>query len=217
LVAVVVCDLHERRSGVPAKLERLGLEVEWFPLVTGDYAIGGTALVERKTVRHLHASIVTGTFWPQVNRLRAVCLDPYLIIEGEQLDDGPLSPNAVRGCIVAALDLGIRTIRSRDSEDTAAWLQRLAARHGDRRPRLHKPAYSQRPTPMTPAAAAEAMLASVPGISSRLAMRLLEHFGSLDATLKAGPEGWADVDGIGPARARSLAESLAARHPRLEA
>jgi ERCC4-type nuclease len=107
----------------------------------------------------------------------------------------------------------VRLIRSRDAADTALWLHRLFVRHGGRRPQLDKPAYSQRPKPLTPERSAEAMLASVPGISSELARRLLEHFGSLQGVLEAEPARWCEVRGIGKERARSLSASLSAQHP----
>jgi ERCC4-type nuclease len=210
---VVVCDLGERRGGVPQQLTRLGVEIEWAPLPVGDFAIGRTVLVERKTVIDLHGTVAGGRYWSQIGRLRVSCRDSYLVVEGTDVDEGPLSPNAVRGCLVATLDLGVRLTRSRDANDTALWLQRLLVRHGSRRPRLDKPAYAQRPKPMTPATAAQAMLASVPGISTELAVRLLGHFGSLQAVLEAGPDRWAEVSGIGPARVQSLAASLTAIHP----
>jgi ERCC4-type nuclease len=53
-VAVVVCDVHERRSSVPDRLGALGCGVEWAALATGDYAIGRAVLVERMTVSQVH-------------------------------------------------------------------------------------------------------------------------------------------------------------------
>jgi ERCC4-type nuclease len=52
------------------------------------------------------------------------------------------------------------------------------------------------------------VLAAVPGISSRTARVLLEPFGSVAGLLDAGPERWAEVDGIGTVRAHSLAVAL---------
>jgi ERCC4-type nuclease len=52
------------------------------------------------------------------------------------------------------------------------------------------------------------VLAAVPGISNRTAGALLERFGSVGGVLKAGPERWAEVDGIGSVRAHALAAAL---------
>ena len=59
------------------------------------------------------------------------------------VDDGPLTPTAIRGCLVAAADNGVRLLRSSNARDTALLLHRLAVRHGDRPPRIDKPAHSQ--------------------------------------------------------------------------
>lgn len=53
-----------------------------------------------------------------------------------------------------------------------------------------------------------AVLAAVPGVSNRTAGALLERFGSVSGVLKAGPERWAEVEGIGRVRAHALAAAL---------
>jgi ERCC4-type nuclease len=56
--------------------------------------------------------------------------------------------------------------------------------------------------------AAEAVLASVPGISTVTARALLRQFGSVAAVIAAGPEAWMSIHGIGPGRALHLAKTL---------
>ena len=204
-MARISCDVHERWSTVPARLRGLGLEVVTVPLAVGDYAIGEAVLVERKTVGDLHRSVVRGRFWFQIGRLRRAGPVPYLLVEGADLDDGTLTPTAVRGCLVAAIDLGVRLVRSSDPADSALWLHRLAVRHGERRPRRDRPLVGREARPAPP----EAVLAAVPGISHASATALLERFGTLRAVLDAGPDGWLEVRGIGTKRARALEEALA--------
>src|SRR5581483_1008259 len=48
---VIVADVFETGSGIPATLERLGARVVLEPLAAGDYRISGGVLVERKTVQ----------------------------------------------------------------------------------------------------------------------------------------------------------------------
>jgi ERCC4-type nuclease len=167
--------------------------------------------VERKTVRGLHAAVIHGTFWPQLGRLREGTRFAYLLIEGTDLDDGPLATNAIRGVCLALMDLGIDIIRSTDARDSALWLHRLVerrARFGYR----DRPAYAQRPKREAGAPAAEAALASVPGISRVCAQALLSHFGSLAAVARANPNDWQRVPGIGPTRADALATTFRTRH-----
>jgi hypothetical protein len=103
----VVADVHERQSGIPHALENLGVDVTIAPLRAGDYAIGSDVLVERKSVIDLHGSIESGRFWPQIGKLRYASAFPFLFIEGEDIDDGPLSPKAIRGACIAVIHRGI--------------------------------------------------------------------------------------------------------------
>jgi ERCC4-type nuclease len=73
---------------------------------------------------------------------------------------------------------------------------------------VDRPRYAQQPQP-APAAAAEAMLAAVPGISTVRARALLSHFGGVAEVVAAGEEAWREVPGIGPTRAKALAETFA--------
>jgi ERCC4-type nuclease len=169
-------------------------------LEVGDY-IAGSAIVERKSVRDLHLSVINGTFWPQIGRLSRAKRHPFLLVEGPDLDAGPLHPASVRGAILAVGELGIRVIRSADPADSALWLKvqagRERSRHQGRR------VYARRfATP------AEAMLSAVPGISAVSARALLDRFGSVAAVLDADPDEWLSIRGIGPKRAQAILETL---------
>ena len=74
--------------------------------------------------------------------------------------------------------------------------------------RVRRPAYAQRPRPNQGQETAEALLASVPGISTSSARALLERFGSVAAAVAADPAEWLTVPGIGPERARALEETF---------
>lgn len=199
---VIVADVFEEGSGVPATLERLGARVVVEPLSAGDYRISGGALIERKTVADLHGSLGRGRLWSQIGRIRDEAVLPFLFVEGTDVDEGPRHPNAIRGCLLAVADLGVAVVHSRDPIDTAQWLHRLAVRQ-DRRRR----ASTQRPHRQLPRAGSY-VLSGVPGISDATARALLERFGSVERLLAAGPDAWAEVNGVGPVRAHALAEAL---------
>src|SRR5947207_1993923 len=116
---------------------------------------------------------------------------PYLLIEGRDLADGPLTYESVRGIWLTVSDLGIVVLRSDDAEDTASWLMRLATRRQDPKSR-DRPPYAQRfgrarPDP------AEAALAAAPGVSIRTARALLQRFRSLAGVLAAEPAEWQSI------------------------
>ena len=122
-------------------------------------------------------------------------------LEGDNLDDGPRHPNAIRGCLFAIADLGIAVVRTQDPDDTALWLHRLAIRQARRRSSSRRGQHF-RPPPGVSA------LVGVPGISDTTARALLERFGTVEQLVAAGPERWAEVEGIGRVRAHALAAAL---------
>jgi ERCC4-type nuclease len=207
----IVVDVHEGTSGIAELIRQLGAEVEIASLRAGDYLVGENTLVERKRVRDLHAAIVKGRLWPQLAKLGGACDFPFLLVEGTDIDRGPLHPNAVRGACLAVVDLGIALLRTETQRDSALWLHRLAVRCQRLERPPDRPSYSQQPKAVAGPAAAEAVLAAVPGLSTTSARALLERFGSVAAVVAAGPDEWLQVQGIGPERARLLAETLSLR------
>ncbi len=209
--ARIVADVHEQKSGIPALLAALGAEVELAPLPAGDYALAADTIVERKRVLDLHAAVTKGRVWAQLGKLRAACAFPYLLVEGTDIDRGPLSPNAIRGVCLAAIDQGIALLRSDTQRDSALWLHRLAVRCQRVEPVPDRPIYAQRTRPAPGRDAAEAVLAAAPGISVTSARALLAYFGSVAEVIEAGPQRWLEVSGIGPDRARLLEQTLHCR------
>jgi len=152
-----------------------------------------------------------GRLWPQLGKLRAACAFSYLLIEGTDIDRGPLHRNAVRGVCLAVIDQGIVLLRSGYQRDSALWIHRLAVRCQKAEPAAERPAYAQRPRPKPGEETAEALLAAVPGISTSCARALLARFGSVAGVVAAGPTEWLGVPGIGPERARALEETFEIR------
>jgi ERCC4-type nuclease len=141
----VVADVNERRSGIPTALAELGVLLELAVLPAGDYALPADTLVERKSVADLHSAISKGSFWPQIGKLRRAARYPFFLVEGQDLDRGPIAPAAIRGVCLAVIEQGIRLIRTTDRSDTALWLNRLAVRRTAAR--HDRPAYAQRRQP----------------------------------------------------------------------
>ena len=122
----------------------------------------------------------------------------------------------------APLQLGPRRLPRRDRPGDRAPAHRLAARLGALDPPARRPLPGRRagsrPPGLRAATArstgvetAEALLAAVPGISTACARALLERFGSVAAVVAADPAEWLAVPGIGPERARALADALNVR------
>ncbi|TML61345.1 MAG: hypothetical protein E6G09_13980 [Actinobacteria bacterium] len=119
-------DVFERRSEIPRFLGELGALVRMERLPVGDYDVGGNTLVERKSVLDLHSCLVTGRLWTQIGNLRKEARYPFLLVEGRDIDHGPLSPSSLRGACLSAMRLGIRFIQTKNQRDSALWMYRLA-------------------------------------------------------------------------------------------
>jgi ERCC4-type nuclease len=122
----ITADTFERRSDIPRFLGDLGALVRIERLGVGDYDLGAQTLVERKNVLDLHSCLVTGRLWTQIGSLRKEARYPFLLVEGSDIDEGPLSPASLRGACLSAMRLGIRLIQTKDQHDSALWLYRLA-------------------------------------------------------------------------------------------
>ncbi len=207
----VLADVHEQQSGIPDLLEGLGVQVEIAALPAGDYAVGADTLVERKRVLDLHSAVTKGRWWPQLGKLRAAATFPYLLVEGTDLDRGPLHANAIRGVCLAVIDQGVALLRTDHQRDSARWIHRLAVRCQRIELPADRPPYAQLPKVRSGTEAAEALLAAVPGISTTLARALLERFGTVADVVSAAPEEWMKVPGIGPERVRTLEDTLRSR------
>jgi ERCC4-type nuclease len=207
-VRTILVDIEERRSAVPGHLEALGVAIELVGLPEGDYVIGDCA-IERKTVADLHRSVATGRLWQQVAALKSLSR-AYVLVEGINLDAGPITAAGIRGVLLQVMDNGLAVIRSSSSRDTAAWLRLLAVRND--RPHVARGRRRRRRAVVSPGG----VLAAVPGISPVTGHALLARFGSLAGVAAAPVEQLQEVDGIGPRRADALRRALVGTPSRSE-
>src|SRR3954447_466561 len=197
---MLLFDHGERRSGVPAALERLGVDVRAVRLPAGDYVVSDRLVVERKGPADLAASIKDRRLFEQVSRLAEAYPSVVLVVEGDPVH---MHEAAWQGALGRALTLGASLLRTRDPRDTAEWIARLYRLEGKPASRPRAAPRLRRPTE-DDVQTAEDVLRSLPGISTVGAGRLLAHFGSLERVFGARREELLKVRGIGPVRARTL-------------
>ena len=206
---MVLCDHGERRSGVPAELARLGVDLQAVRLPAGDYVVSDRLVVERKGPTDLAASVKDRRLFEQLSRLADAYPSVVLIVEGDPVH---MHEAAWRGALGRALTLGASVLRTRDTRETAEWIARLYRLEGKPAsrprgvPRLRRPTEDDLQT-------AEDVLRCLPGISTVGAGRLLAHFGSLERVFAAKREELLEVRGVGPVRARSLDRLFRAAAP----
>src|SRR4051795_11549194 len=197
---MLLFDHGERRSGVPAELKRLGVDVQATRLPVGDYVLSDRLVVERKGPTDLAASIKDRRLFEQLTRLAEAYASVVLIVEGDPVH---MHAAAWKGALGRALTLGASVLRTGDARETAEWIARLYRLEGKPAsaprgaPRVRRPTEDDLQT-------AEDVLRCLPGISTVGAGRLLGHFGSLERVFAARHEELLEVRGIGPVRARVL-------------
>ena len=199
----ITVDVRERRSGVPTQLAARGVKVELATLAVGDYVVGDR-VIERKTVADLHRSLVDCRMWSQVAALRRDQRRAYVMVEGEDIDEGPVGPRAIRGSLLKVLDNGIRVLRTASREDSALWLHVLARQEHRRLEGTATVQIGRRPIVASPVG----LLSAIPGIGLDCATSLIIEFGSLAAIAVASERDLQSIHGVGPERARAVIRAL---------
>lgn len=200
---VVYADSREGNSKVIRHLSEMEIDVKVHSMAVGDYQVSDEVVIERKTAKDFVDSIIDKRLFKQARELSEEFKKPLLILEGDDIYNGMIHPNAVRGTIASiALDFGISIIPTRNSEDTAAMIKRIAVREqtGD------KP-HIQIRTDKKPVSLWEQQLfivESLPNIGPVNAKNLLQHFGSVLNVINASESELQEVEGIGQKTAKSI-------------
>lgn len=193
---VVFADTREGNSKVIRHLSEMEIDVKVQAMAVGDYQVSDEVVIERKTAKDFVDSIVDKRLFKQARSLMEEFKRPLIILEGDDLYNGMINPNAIRGSIASiALDFGISIIPTRNAQDTAAMIKRIAIREqsGEKTP-------IQIRTDKKPVNLWEQQLfiiESLPNIGPVNAKNLLEHFGTVANIINAFESQLQEVEGIG--------------------
>jgi len=204
---VVYVDSREGNSKVIRTLDTIGVKVKVNTMAVADYQVSDDVAIERKTAKDFVDSIIDKRLFKQARSMMEEFKKPIMILEGDDFYSGYINPNAIRGSLASiAIDYGISIIPTRNFEDTAAMIKRIAIREqkGDKRS-------IQIRTERKPQNLWEQQLfiiESLPNIGPVHAKRLLEHFGSVKAILEASENQLTEVDGIGKKTAKNIREVI---------
>jgi Fanconi anemia group M protein len=204
--AKIIVDNRERNLEIVNGLEESGLKLVFSQLPVGDYILSDRICVERKTASDLENSIINSRLFEQLERLKASFEKPMLIIEGNGYDFR-LNGNVILGAVLKVyVDYGIQVLWSNDSLETADVLAAIAKREQNRKerePRLLglKKAYTEYQWQLL-------ILSSIPGIGTKLARNLLDHFKSIRSIVTADIEELMEIDKIGKKKAARIYEIL---------
>jgi ERCC4-type nuclease len=207
---VIAFDHRERRSGVPQRLSRLGLDLEPRDLGSADYVLSPRLAVVRKTEAALAPWVALGRFDRALEDVRDN--HPAVVVVLQRAAGAV--PDGVRRSVLARLARrGIPVLEASDADEAAGWIARLAREEarGPEGSEMGMTAGLGR-KPRDPDRVAEDLVARLPGVGPVGARRLLAHFGSVRALAGAGVAEIDAVPGFGPKRAGAVADALGHHH-----
>jgi DNA excision repair protein ERCC-4 len=218
----IVVDERERNSNIPELLKNAGAVIDFTQLKVGDYVVSSETAVERKTVRDLISSIYDGRLLVQCSELVKHYQKPLLVVQGniaelaetpEDVEDTDMKqhsermPLAYDALITVATEFRIPIIHTPSAEQTAQLLVTLvnrSLREGKatgpllRKIKKENPIYIQQLS----------VLASLPGVGEKLAVRMLKKFRTPIRALNASAAELATIPGFGLARAERVRKIL---------
>ena len=157
-------------------------------------------VIERKTLADLAASVKDGRYREQKARLLAnidtervvyVIETAGFAFDGQMRDVGGLPASTLQGCVISMiLRDGVRVVMTRDVQDTAAFIKRVADRLGRMIAAKPSNAYANAACAATcvsarkrdnvdPSVCFRHQMSQIPGVSVTLAGTICEEFGSM--------------------------------------
>lgn len=203
----IIADDRERKSGIPNLLKKTGINLEIKTLQIGDYIVSNETVVERKSIHDLVSSVFDGRLFDQCSRLKENFERPILVVEGntDELANIVENPLIFYGALIrVAFDFHISVMPTPDADQTARLLVAMAARKNRssgpylKKIRKRKDLEQQQLV----------ILSSLPGIGEKLAVRILERFGTPSAALGASLPDLSKVPGLGKSRAERIKKIL---------
>jgi ERCC4-related helicase len=203
-VVQIIADTRETASSVLAALNDLGVGVKFEQLGVADYIVSDQVCIERKSTSDFASSILDGRLFEQALNMRRTYRRPILIIEGENIYASSLNPESIRGALISlAVDYGIPILWSRSASETALMISRIATRE-QREMGRPKPIIRDVRKPVFDNELKEYIVASLPGVDSIRAKKLLKNFHSVSAVFNASVSELEALDGIGEKTARRI-------------
>ena len=208
---LVYADSREGNSNVIRYLSQMEMDVKIQSMAVADYQVSDEVAIERKTAKDFVDSMIDKRLFKQARELSEEFKRPLMILEGDDLYSGMVNPNAIRGTIASiALDFGISIIPTRDAQDTAAMIKRIAIRE-----QSGEKVNIQIRTDKKPVSLWEQQLfiiESLPNIGPVNAKNLLEHFGSVSKVINASESELMEVEGIGKITAQNIRKVIDSKY-----
>lgn len=203
----IIIDEREKKSGIPKLLTAIGVNVEVKTLPIGDYIVSHETVVERKTIKDFVSSIFDGRLFDQCSRLKENYQFPIIILEGNVDEVDSITENSLifYGALsTIAVDFKIPIIPTPNASHTAKLLISLCSRKESIKGPLLKKIKKSNDIQKQQLS----ILCSMPGVGEKLAIRMLEKFGSPLRVLSASSVDLAKIPGLGEIRAKKIKKML---------
>ncbi|MFN6992276.1 MAG: ERCC4 domain-containing protein [Fervidobacterium sp.] len=200
---VVLVDDRESNN-IPFYLKEFGCTVNIQRLEVGDFIISDRTCIERKSAEDFTSSVINGRVFQQAEEMKRNFEKNFLIIEGKNLD-GRITENALKAAIATlTLKYGVDVITTDNDKETARMLYWMAKKEQEEFKRIVGIKGKKKPKEIEHIQ--EYFLSSLPGISTVLSKRLLDHFKNIKNIINANEDELAKVKGISKNHAKRLCE-----------
>ncbi len=205
---VVIADYREK--DVIQCLNSMNVVVNEMKLEVGDFICSEKRIaIERKTHSDFVSSIIDGRIFEQAKLLKENFERPLILIEG--YSNRKISENALKAAIATLIvDFGISLISTRNPYDTARSIYWIAKKEQEENKK--EVGFKVKKKPKDLKLLQERIVASIPGVSSILSKRLLQHFGSVEKVFNAKEEDLRKVKGIGEKLASKIRKVLTEKY-----
>ena len=203
----IVVDEREKKSGIPSLLKGIGINLEIKTLPIGDYIVAPETIVERKSISDLVSSVFDGRLFDQCNRMKENFQFPIIIIEGntDKIEELVENPFVFYGAVSSvAIDFKIPIISTPNASHTAKLLVSMCSRKDTTKgPFIKKIRKSDDVQKQQ-----LSVLSSLPGVGEKVAIRMLEKFGTPLKVFSASSTELSKISGLGELRAKKIKKML---------
>ncbi|MGC8812000.1 MAG: ERCC4 domain-containing protein [Candidatus Aenigmatarchaeota archaeon] len=180
---LVVCDYREKE--VIENLKKLGALVNIRSLEVGDFIASEKVCIEKKNHSDFISSIIDGRIFEQASLLRKNFEKPIIIIEG--YSNREINDNALKAAIACLLtDFGVSLVSTKNPLDTARLIYWIAKK--EQCEAKNEVAIKVGKKPKETRKIQEFIVCSLPGVSTKTAVKLLKNFGSVEKIFSASEE-----------------------------
>jgi len=194
---VIIVDTRERE--ILRTLDPLEAEIEEKQLQVGDFILSERVGVERKRIQDFLQSIIDQRIFKQLENLANSFECPLLILEGNPellFLERNIHENTIRGVLASiAIDYKIPIIWTPNSQETADQLFWIAKREQILEKRGIQIRANKKASTLQDKQ--EFLVAGLPGISSKRAKKLLDHFKTPEKVFRATEKQLLKVEGFG--------------------